>query len=90
MSVIFAGRIDDIHAVFFEKCAKRVDVFTACHFEGVVMKTDIALSIFVFPTLGIGGGDPEQRLAVAPPGHIAVFVLELEPKKSQQLVIKSF
>jgi hypothetical protein len=55
-----------------------------------VVKADIALAIFVFATLGIGRGNPEQRLAVAPPGHIVVFVLELEAEKGQQLVIESF
>src|SRR5215471_10338723 len=89
-SVIFTGRIDDIHAILFEKCAKRIDVFAACHFESVVMKADIALAIFVFPTFGIGGGNPEQRLTVAPSGHIVVFVLELEAEKGQELGIESF
>jgi hypothetical protein len=54
------------------------------------MKTNIALAIFVLPAFGIGGRDPEQGLAVAPSRHIVVFVLELEPEKGQELVVKSF
>src|SRR5215469_8108358 len=64
--VILARRIDDIGAVAFEKSAKRVDILAARHFEGIVMKADIAFTIFAFPTFGIGAGDPEQGLVVAP------------------------
>jgi len=89
MSVIFAGRVDDLHPVFLQKCAKRVDVFAASHLERVMMKANIALAILAFPTFGIGGGNPKQRLSVAPSGHIVVFVLEREAEKGQQLVIES-
>src|SRR5579864_5274516 len=40
--IILARRIDDVDAIIFEKSAQRVDIFAAGHFEGVVMKTDIA------------------------------------------------
>src|SRR5580704_828244 len=87
-AVILAGRIDHVHSVLFKKLAEIVDGFSAGELEGVVMESDIAFAILVLPALRIGGGDPEQGLAVAPAGHIAVFVLQFEAEKSQQLAVK--
>jgi hypothetical protein len=42
----------------------------------------------VLSALGVGSGNPKQRLAVAPTGHIVKFVFEFEPKKGQQLLVK--
>jgi hypothetical protein len=53
-----------------------------------VMKADIAFAMFVLSAFGIGGGNPEQRLAVAPPGHILVFMFELEAEEAQKLLVK--
>src|SRR5262249_58522729 len=36
----------------------------------------------------VGGGDPEQRLAVAPAGHVGVVVFELEAEKAEQLAVE--
>src|ERR1700758_4066504 len=49
------------------------------------MKADVAFAIFMLSPLRIGGGDPEQRLAVAPAGHVGVLVFELEAEKAEQL-----
>src|SRR5262249_54930708 len=87
-AVILARRIDDIDVVALEKSAKGVDILAACHFEGVVMKADIAFAVFAFPAFGVGGGDPEQGLTVAPSGHVAIFVLELEAEKREELVVE--
>src|ERR1700733_10289640 len=88
VAVILARRIDHSHAVLFEKSAEIVHRFAAGQLECVVMETNIALAIFVLAPLRIGGGDPEQRLAVAPAGHVAVFVLQFEAEKFQELVVK--
>src|SRR5580704_14707454 len=81
VTVILARRIDHRHAVLFEKSAEIVHRLAAGQLEGVVMETDIAFAIFVLPALRIGGGNPEQRLAVAPAGHVAVFVFQFEAEK---------
>src|SRR3984893_9023019 len=81
VAVIFARRIDHRHAVLFQKSAEIVHRLAAGKLERVVMKADIAFAIFVFPALRIGGGNPEQRLAVAPAGHVAVFVFQFEAEK---------
>src|SRR5215831_8196889 len=86
--VIFAGRIDHIHAVLFEKRAERVHVVAARDFEGVVVKADVALAVLAPSPLRVGGGDPEQRLAVAPAGHVGILVLELEAEKAEQLTVE--
>jgi hypothetical protein len=52
------------------------------------MKTDIAFTVFVLSTLGVSSGNPKQRLAVAPAGHILIFMFEFEAKKGQQLLVK--
>src|SRR5262249_16314064 len=81
--VIFAGRIDPGHAVRFEEGAERVHVVAARDLEGVVVKADVALAVLALSPLRIGGGDPEQRLAVAPAGHVGILVLELEAEKAE-------
>jgi hypothetical protein len=37
---------------------------------------------------GIGGGNPEQRLAVAPAGHILVFMFERKAEEAQKLSVE--
>src|SRR4029077_6965985 len=74
VTVIFARRIEHGHAVLLEKGAEIVHRFAAGQREGVVVKADVAFAIFVLLALRVGGGDPEQGLAVAPAGHVAVFV----------------
>src|SRR5580700_1062965 len=76
-----ARRIDHRHAVLFQKSAEIVHRLAAGELEGVLVETDVALAIFVFPPLRIGGGDPEQGLAVAPAGHVAIFVFQFEAEK---------
>ena len=56
--------------------------------ERIVMKADIAFAVFALLAFGVGGGDPEQRLAVAPAGHVGVVVFELEAEKVEQLAVK--
>src|ERR1700733_7255974 len=53
-----------------------------------MVKADVALAVLVLFTLRVGGGDPEQGLAVAPAGHVVVLMLELESEKAQHLVVK--
>src|SRR6516164_255306 len=86
--VILPRRIDDIHVVLFEKCAKRVHVLAASRFKGVVVESDIALAVFMLSASGIRSGNPEQRLAVAPSSHVLVLVFELEAEEAQQLLVK--
>src|SRR5262249_13858449 len=86
--VIFAGRIDHGHAVRFEEGAERVHVVAARGLEGGVVKADVALAVLALSPLRIGGGDPEQRLAVAPAGHVGILVLELEAEKAEQLAVE--
>src|SRR5262249_52167860 len=87
-AVIFAGRIDHGHAVRFEEGAERVHVVAARPLEGVVVKAGVALAVLALLALRIGGGDPEQRLAVAPAGHVGVVVFELEAEKAEQLAVE--
>src|SRR3984885_2069101 len=49
VAVIFARRIDHRHAVLFEKSAEIIHCLAAGQLEGVVVKADIALAIFVLP-----------------------------------------
>src|SRR5262245_25147787 len=86
--VILAGRIDHGHAVLGEEGAERVDVLAARKLERVVVEADVALTIFVRLAFRVGGGDPEQRLAVAPAGHVGILVLELEAEKAKQLAVE--
>src|SRR5262245_48460253 len=87
-AVIFAGRIDHIHAVLLEESAERVHVVAARKLEGVVVEADVALAVLALLALRVGGGDPEQRLAVAPAGHVGVVVFELEAEKAEQLAVE--
>ena len=54
------------------------------------MEADIALAIFPLSALRVGGGDPEQRLAIAPAGNIRVIVFESEAEKAEQLAVEFF
>src|SRR6202030_2966409 len=81
VAVILARRIEHGHAVLVEKGAEIVHSLAAGKLEGVMVEADIAFAIFVLPALRIGGGDPEQGLAVAPAGHVAVFVFQFEAEK---------
>src|SRR5262249_48728751 len=56
--------------------------------EGVVVEADVALAILALSPLRVGGGDPEQRLAVAPAGHVGGLVFELETEKAEQLAVE--
>jgi serine/threonine protein kinase len=71
-------RIDDGSAVLLEISLKRVDVLPIPQAERVMVKPDIALAVFVFLGLFVGGGDPEQRLAVGPAHHAFVLGLDAE------------
>src|ERR1700722_504004 len=53
-----------------------------------MVEADVAFAIRPLAALRVGGGDPEQRLAVAPAGHVLVVVLTLEAEKAEQLVIE--
>src|SRR5262249_48788971 len=81
-------RIDRGHAVRFEEGAEWIPVVAARDFEGVVVKADVALAVLVLSPLRVGGSDPEQRLAVAPAGHVGVVVFELEAEKAEQLAVE--
>src|SRR5215467_8216925 len=87
-AVIFAWRIDHGHAVRLEESAERVHVVAARKLEGVVVEADVALAVLALSPLRVGGGDPEQRLAVAPAGHVGILVLELEAEKAEQLAVE--
>jgi hypothetical protein len=52
------------------------------------MEANVALAVLPLSTFRIGGGDPEQRLAVAPACHVGVVVFEFESEKAQQLPVK--
>src|SRR5580704_13320718 len=52
------------------------------------MEADVALAVLPLSTFLIGGGDPKQRLAIAPARHVGVVVLQLESEKAQQLPVK--
>src|SRR5262245_45149856 len=86
--VIFARRIDYGHAVRFEEGAERVHVVAARKLEGVVVEADVALAVLALLALRVGGGDPEQRLAVAPAGHVGVVVFELEAEEAEDLAVE--
>src|SRR5262249_3352696 len=66
----------------------RVHVAAARNLEGVVVEADVALAVLALAALRVGGGDPEQRLAVAPAGHVGVVVFELEAEKAEQLAVE--
>src|SRR5262249_55677579 len=66
----------------------RVHVAAARNLEGVVVEADVALAVLALAALRVGGGDPEQRLAVAPAGHVTVVVFELEAEKAEQLAVE--
>ena len=46
--VIFAGRIDDGGAEFLHEGLQRIDIVAAAELEGVMVKADIAVAVFVF------------------------------------------
>src|SRR5262249_40854462 len=56
--------------------------------KGIVVEADVALAVLALAALRVGGGDPEQRLAVAPAGHVGVLVFELEAEKAEQLAVE--
>src|SRR5262245_48954227 len=87
-AVIFAGRIDHVHFILGEEIAERVHVVAARQLEGIVVKADVALAVFTLLSLRVGGGDPEQGFAVAPAGHAAVLVFELEAEKAEELAVE--
>src|SRR5262245_62039886 len=86
--VVLAGRVDHGHAALGEEGAEIVHVPAARKLEGVVVEADVALAVLVLLAFRIGGGDPEQRLAVAPARHVGIFVLELEAEETKQLVVE--
>ena len=53
-----------------------------------MMETDVALAIWPLLALGVGGGNPEQGLAVTPARHVGIVVFELEAEKAEQLVVE--
>ena len=53
-----------------------------------MMEADIAFAIFALSPLRVGGGDPEQGLAVAPARHVRVIVFALEAEEDKQLVVE--
>ena len=53
-----------------------------------MVKADVALAVLVRLALCVGGGDPEQGLAVAPARHVGILVLELEAEKAEQLAVE--
>jgi nucleotide-binding universal stress UspA family protein len=87
-AIVFAGWIEHRHAVFLQKCAKRVDIIAAGEFKRIMVKPDIAFAVFSLSALCVGGCDPEQRLAVTPAGHVGIIVLAPEAKKAKQLVVE--
>src|SRR5262249_55204093 len=82
--VIFPGRIDDRHLVRGEELPERVHIGAARELERVVVEADVALAMLSLFSLRVGGGDPAQRLAVAPAGHVCIAVLELEAGEAEQ------
>src|SRR6266511_3363848 len=86
--VILAGRIDHRHTVLGEESAEFVHVLSARQLERIVMEADVALAVLVLLAARVGLGDPEQRLAVAPAGHVGVVVLELEAEEAEQLAVE--
>src|SRR4029077_14560416 len=87
-AVVLAGWIEHGHAILFQKGAERADIVAARKLERIVGEADIALAILVLPPLRVGGGDPEQGLAVAPPRHVRVVVFALEAEEDEQLVVE--
>src|SRR5439155_8116476 len=87
-AIIFAGRVDHIHAVLLEEGAERIHVPAARKLERIVVKADVTLAILALSPLRVSGRDPEQRLAVAPAGHVRVLVFELEAEKAEQLAVE--
>ena len=88
--VIFAGRIDNFGALLLEKGLQSVHVLTAPETEGVMVEADIALAVWVLPALRIGGGDPEQGLAVRPAHHALVLSLDVEAQEPHQRGVEGF
>ena len=82
--VIFAGRIDDGGALLFQKGLQRIDIVPAAQAKRVMVKADIALAVFVLLAFRVGGGDPEQRLAVGPAHHAFIFGLDAEAQELHQ------
>src|SRR5207245_1936960 len=81
--------IDDARLYLLEERAERVDIAAARKLEGVVMKADIADAVAALAPARVRRADPEQRLAVAPPGGIGELVLELEAEKAEHRVIEA-
>src|ERR1051325_10299508 len=65
-----------------------IDVDALRELEGIVVEADIALAMRVLLALGIGLGDPEQCLAVAPAGHVAVLMFQLESQRTEHLGVE--
>src|SRR5262249_43545467 len=68
--------------------AKLVHVAPARQLEGIMVEPDVALAVLLPPAMCVGRGDPEQRLAVAPAGHLRIFVFQLEAEKAEQLAVE--
>jgi hypothetical protein len=60
--------------VLLQHGVEAVDVPAPRELEGVVVEADIAGSVLVLLALRVGLADPEQGLAVAPAGVLAVLV----------------
>src|SRR5262245_3078383 len=52
------------------------------------MEADVALAVLALSSLRVGGGDPEQRLAVAPARHVGILVFQLEAEEAEQLAVE--
>src|SRR4051794_19016938 len=86
--VVLTGRIDHGQAVLDQERAECVHILAARKLECVMVKSDVTLAVLVLLALGVGGGDPEQGLAVAPTRHVRIFVLELEAEKAEHLAVE--
>ena len=77
--------------MLLQKRAKRVHRLAAVELERIMMKADVALAVSALAARAVGAvglRDPEQRLAVAPAGHVRILVLELETEEAQHLGVE--
>ena len=72
----------------WQRLIKFVDIGALRQLERVVVEADIALAVRMFLSLGVGLRDPEQGLAIAPAGHVAVLMFELESQRPEHLVVE--
>src|SRR5882672_1826193 len=83
--IIFVGRIDDAHALAFEKGLQGVDIPAVAQLEGIVMQAEVADAVCL---AALGRRDPVARLAVGPADRVGILVRDLEAQELEQPAVE--